>query len=271
MQNKDQQKKRMTHFIFLFISFFASVIGCICGIGGGVIIKPVMDAFGLYSVSAVSFMSGCIVLSMTAYSVLREKLSHTNTRTESVGTYLGIGAAFGGLAGKQLFDAVKGLLANANEVGAVQAAALLLITLLTALYTVNREKIPSHRVKKPAACVLVGLALGLISAFLGIGGGPVNLVVLFYFFSMETKTAAHNSLYIILLSQIASLVYTVLCGRVPEVPACLLLCMVGCGILGGVVGRRINRKISSRTVDKLFLIMLVMIMGVCVYNFFLYV
>lgn len=261
----------MTHFIFLLISFFASVIGCICGIGGGVIIKPVMDAFGLYSVSAVSFMSGCIVLSMTAYSVLREKLSHTNARTESVGTYLGIGAAFGGLAGKQLFDAVKGLFANANEVGAVQAAALLLITLLTALYTVNREKIPSHRVKKPAACVLIGLALGLISAFLGIGGGPVNLVVLFYFFSMETKTAAHNSLYIILLSQIASLVYTVLCGRVPEVPACLLLCMVGCGILGGMVGRRINRKISSRTVDKLFLILLVIIMGVCVYNFFLYV
>lgn len=261
----------MTHFIFLLISFFASVIGCICGIGGGVIIKPVMDAFGLYSVSAVSFMSGCIVLSMTAYSVLREKLSHTNARTESVGTYLGIGAAFGGLAGKQLFDAVKGLFANANEVGAVQAAALMLITLLTALYTVNREKIPSHRVKKPAACVLIGLALGLISAFLGIGGGPVNLVVLFYFFSMETKTAAHNSLYIILLSQIASLVYTVLCGRVPEVPAWLLLCMVGCGILGGMVGRRINRKISSRTVDKLFLILLVIIMGVCVYNFFLYV
>lgn len=261
----------MTHLIFLLISFFASVIGCICGIGGGVIIKPVMDAFGLYSVSAVSFMSGCIVLSMTAYSVLREKLSHTNARTESVGTYLGIGAAFGGLAGKQLFDAVKGLFANANEVGAVQAAALLLITLLTALYTVNREKIPSHRVKKPAACVLIGLALGLISAFLGIGGGPVNLVVLFYFFSMETKTAAHNSLYIILLSQIVSLVYTVLCGRVPEVPACLLLCMVGCGILGGMVGRRINRKISSRTVDKLFLILLVIIMGVCVYNFFLFI
>lgn len=261
----------MTHVIFLLISFFASVIGCICGIGGGVIIKPVMDAFGLYSVSAVSFMSGCIVLSMTAYSVLREKLSHAGAPTESAGTYLGIGAALGGLAGKQLFDAVKNLFANANEVGAVQAAALLLITLLTALYTVNKEKIPSHHVKSPAACVLIGLALGVMSAFLGIGGGPINLVVLFYFFSMETKTAAHNSLYIILLSQIASLLYTVLCGRVPEVPAGLLLCMVGCGILGGMAGRKINKRISSWMVDRLFLILLVIIMGVCVYNFFHYI
>jgi uncharacterized membrane protein YfcA len=47
------------------VSFFASVIGSICGIGGGVIIKPVLDAVGLYSVSTISFMSGCIVLSMT--------------------------------------------------------------------------------------------------------------------------------------------------------------------------------------------------------------
>ena len=116
---------------------------------------------------------------------------------------------------------------------------------------------------------LIGLVLGLMSAFLGIGGGPINLVVLFCFFSMETKTAAHNSLYIILLSQIASLLYTILCGRVPEVPLALLLCMVCCGILGGMVGRRINKRISSRTVDKLFLILLVIIMGVCVYNFFL--
>lgn len=215
-------------------------------------------------------MSGCIVLSMTAYSVLREKLSHAGTPTESAGTYLGIGAALGGLAGKQLFDAVKNLFANANEVGAVQAAALLLITLLTALYTVNKEKIPSHHVKSPAVCVLIGLALGLMSAFLGIGGGPINLVVLFYFFSMETKTAAHNSLYIILLSQIASLLYTILCGRVPEVPLALLLCMVCCGILGGVAGRKINKRISSWMVDRLFLILLVIIMGVCVYNFFRY-
>ena len=66
----------MVYAIFILISFLASVIGCICGIGGGVIIKPVMDAFHMYSVSTISFMSGCIVLSMTAYSVIKTQLSH---------------------------------------------------------------------------------------------------------------------------------------------------------------------------------------------------
>lgn len=260
----------MTQIIFILVSFCASVIGCICGIGGGVIIKPVLDAFGLYSVSTISFMSGCIVLSMTTYSVVKAQLAHESVIEKGTSTYLGIGAALGGLAGKQLFDIAKNLFENADGVGAVQAAALFLVTLFTALYTVYKAKIPTHKVSNPVVCVGIGLTLGLMSAFLGIGGGPINLVVLYFFFSMETKVAAQNSLYIILLSQLASLIFTIVAGRVPEFPMVLFSAMVFCGIMGGVVGRRINKKIASQTVNKLFLGLLVVIMGVCCYNFFQY-
>ncbi len=41
--------------ICLAISFFASVVGAICGIGGSVIIKPVLDPCMLTSVSTISF------------------------------------------------------------------------------------------------------------------------------------------------------------------------------------------------------------------------
>ena len=34
------------YLLFFIISFGASIIGAICGIGGGVIIKPVLDASG---------------------------------------------------------------------------------------------------------------------------------------------------------------------------------------------------------------------------------
>ena len=50
------------------ICFLASIIGAICGVGGGVIIKPVVDAFGLLTISQASFLSGCTVLAMSAYS-----------------------------------------------------------------------------------------------------------------------------------------------------------------------------------------------------------
>ena len=256
--------------LFILVSFFASVIGCICGIGGGVIIKPVLDAFGLYSVTTISFMSGCIVLSMTTYSVIKAKLAHESVIEAGVSTWLGIGAAAGGLVGKQLFDMAKALFENADTVGAVQAAALFAVTLGTAIYTVNKERVRTLRVKNPGGCVLIGLALGLMSSFLGIGGGPINLVVLYFFFSMETKAAAQNSLYIIFFSQLSSLLFTVLGGAVPAFPPFLFVCMVCCGILGGMVGRRINKRIDGNTVSKLFLGLLAVIMGVCCYNFFQY-
>ena len=260
----------MVELVFILVSFCASVIGAICGIGGGVIIKPVLDAFGLYSVSTVSFMSGCIVLSMTAYSVVKANLAHESVIEKGVSTWLGIGAALGGLLGKQLFDSVKALFDNADTVGAVQAAALFAITLGTAVYTIKRDKIKTHQLKNPVLCAAIGLALGLMSAFLGIGGGPINLVVLYFFFSMQTKTAAQNSLYIILISQITSLLFTIVTGKVPEFPVVLFAVMVCCGILGGVVGRKINSRIDNATVDKLFLGLLTVIMLICCYNFYQY-
>ena len=59
------------YILFWIVSFGASIAGAICGIGGGVIIKPTLDAFGVLSVSTISFLSGCTVLAMTCYSVIR--------------------------------------------------------------------------------------------------------------------------------------------------------------------------------------------------------
>lgn len=110
-------------------------------------------------------------------------------------------------------------------------------------------------------CLLVGFLLGLLSSFLGIGGGPINLVVLFYFFSMDTKTAAENSLYIILFSQIASLLYSFATGSVPPVSVSVLTLMVAGGICGGICGRSVNRRMTARSVDRLFIALMVMMIA----------
>ena len=252
--------------LFFIVAFLSSIVGAICGIGGGVVIKPVLDMLQMGTPATINFLSGCTVLSMSLYSVVKSLRAGDSKVEMSTGTPLAIGAAVGGVAGKELFSAVKDFFGGSPMVGGVQAVALGIITLLTLLYTLNKSRIATRSTSRKALCLVIGLGLGIMSSFLGIGGGPINLVVLGYFFGMDTKTAAANSLYIILFSQAASLITTVLTRSVPEFGILALVLMVDGGIGGGIVGRKLNRKMDNKAVDKLFIGLMVLIVGICVYN-----
>ena len=250
------------------ICFLASTIGAICGIGGGVIIKPALDAFGIMDVSTISFLSGCTVLSMTTYSVIKSKRSGSSRINQETGVPLALGAAVGGVFGKYLFQIIKGMSSNPDRVGAVQASCLLVVTLGTLLYTIYKKRIKTHQIQSKLVCACIGLALGIMSSFLGIGGGPINLVVFFFFFSMDTKTAAENSLYTIFFSQIASLIYSIASGSVPEFSIGMLALMAGSGICGGICVRSFNKKLESVVVDKLFIGLMVVMIFINMYNIY---
>lgn len=252
--------------VFFLVSILSSVAGSICGIGGGVIIKPVLDAVGIMSVSAISFLSGCTVLAMSLVSVYKNLHAGKVKLDLRISTALAVGAAVGGIAGKTMFEALKQSVGNENLVGMVQALVLLAITLGTLVYTIYKKKIRTKRFEQLWLCVVIGLILGIFSSFLGIGGGPINLVVLGYFFSMDTKEAALSSLYIIMFSQITSLVRTIATGTVPEVKLSYLAVMVAGGILGGMIGSKINRKIDEDRVNRLFIFLMVVIICINIYN-----
>lgn len=250
------------------ICFMASTIGAICGIGGGVIIKPALDAFGIMDVSTISFLSGCTVLSMTTYSVVKAKRSGSSRINQETGIPLALGAAIGGVFGKYLFQIIKGMSADPDRVGAIQASCLLLVTLGTLLYTIFKKRIKTYNIESKGICACIGLILGIMSSFLGIGGGPINLVVFFFFFSMDTKTAAENSLYTIFFSQIASLIYSIASGSVPEFSIGMLALMAGSGICGGICGRSFNKKLNNELVDRLFIGLMMILILINVYNIY---
>lgn len=256
----------MVLLLIFLICFLASVIGAICGIGGGVIIKPVLDAFGIMDVATISFLSGCTVLSMSTYSVIKNKLSGESHVEQKIGLPLALGAAAGGLLGKFMFSFVSSLSPDKNKVGAVQAACLLIVTLGTLIYTIYKARIKTYHISNPVVCVCIGVFLGILSSFLGIGGGPINLVILFFFFSMTTKVAAENSLYVIFFSQLASLLSSLVTRSVPDFQVITLIFMVVGGIAGGAFGRKVNKKIEDKTVDKLFIGLMALIILINIYN-----
>ena len=128
------------YILFFLISFVASVSGAICGIGGGVIIKPVLDSFGLLDVKTISFLSGCTVLAMSGYSFLISKIKKESLVDMRIGTPLAVGAAVGGILGKNFFQSLVKFF-DQNKVGAIQAGILLAMTLGALLYTIYKDKI----------------------------------------------------------------------------------------------------------------------------------
>lgn len=250
----------MTFFIIL-ISLIATFVGSISGIGGGVLIKPVMDAVYSGTSSQISFYSGTTVLTMTIVSLLRSRKEKLDPR----GIYLAIGGAVGGFAGKKVFDIA---LKSIGKVGLIQNIIMVILTLLVLLYTLKKDSIKTKDLKSPIASLGIGLFLGVASSFLGIGGGPINLMFLSYFFSMDTKTAALSSLYIIFFSQTVSFISTVVTKSIPEIEIMLLLPMMVCAVVGATVGRKVSKKLSNKGVDNLFMGLLLVIILISIYNCF---
>ncbi len=252
--------------LYFFISLGASVVGAISGIGGGVIIKPVLDSISPFRVSTISFLSGTTVLSMTTMTLLRSRKSPVKLN-KRIGSFMASGGVAGGLLGKMLFDFIRTSFENDRVIGATQVLILGIITLGVLVFTLNKEKIQPHHFSGNTFSIGCGLVLGGAASFLGIGGGPINLAVLYYFFAMDSKTAALSSIYIIFFSQLTNLLFTLFSGNLPEFHPEILILMIGGGVSGGLLGTHLSAKMSNRGVDRLFMIFMVLIILMCIRNF----
>lgn len=260
-----EEMKGTLEWILLVVCLVASGVGALVGAGGGVIIKPILDFMGVMPVPVISFCSGCTVLAMAGFSLLMSRKSEVRVEWK-ISTPLAAGAVAGGLMGKALFEWCQRHFPNTNLLGAVQSGCLLLLTLGVLLYVCNKGKLRAKNVQNAGAILVIGCGLGTVSAFLGIGGGPFNLAVLYFFFSMQAKQAAINSLYVILFSQGASLIMTFATRTVPEFQWTALLAMITGGVGGAFFSRIIGRRMNNAGVEKVLQGMTVVIILLCGYN-----
>ena len=113
--------------VLLLVCLIASTIGSIAGFGGGVIIKPVLDAIGILPVSTISFLSGCTVLSMSVSNLIKTRNDGVKLNVKT-STPLAFGSIIGGFIGKAMFQFVRENFQNENVLGFIQAVCLTLIT-----------------------------------------------------------------------------------------------------------------------------------------------
>lgn len=272
--------------ICLAIALFASFIGSISGIGGGIIIKPVLDLTGQLPIETVNFLSGATVLTMTTSSLIqnylrskKEKKILEQTADDSTlasgsrksmnirqVVFLCLGSVIGGFIGTRIFSVFMKQIGNQNLAVLVQAVLILLITIIVIVYQANKKRIITKNFSGFIPEFSVGLVLGIISSFLGIGGGPLNIAVLAFFFSMSPKIAALSSLTVIYAAQIISLGTTIINGRIPKFEPVLLVGMMASGVVGALIGRYFAKKFSEEKTNSFFNVSLWLILAINLYN-----
>ncbi len=247
--------------VYFIVAIFATSVGAIAGLGGGVIIKPTLDAIGGYNPFVIGVLASVTVLAMATVSTIR-CLSHKIKFSRQL-ILLTIGAIVGGFVGKELFAIVDNLVDNA-WLTTIQA--IVMIVLLSIILC--KDKLPNWHIKNTPITILVGLVLGTLSAFLGIGGGPINVAVLCMLFAMDTKDAVAGSIFIILFSQIAKLTAISTTIGFGAYDYSVLWYMVPGGILGGLIGSWIKHKVEDKHVDMVFRIVVVGVILLNIYNIF---
>jgi uncharacterized membrane protein YfcA len=248
------------------ICFFSSCIGAVVGAGGGVIIKPILDMSRLLSVSVASFCSGCTVFTMALCSLLSSGRKEKIKLHLKISIPLALGSIAGGITGRLVFEKIRHALMNENALGGIQSLCQLILMVIVCVYILIKEKISSFRINNSLVSITIGFCLGLVSVFLGIGGGPVNMAFLFLFYSMETSEAVKNSLFIIVFSQAFCILSTFITQSIPSFYWRDILAMVSGGAAGGIAGKAMSRQMGNKDVKKLLLTLVISIIAINLFN-----
>ncbi len=245
--------------LYLLIALIATIIGGLTGIGGGVIIKPVLDAFAHFDVASINILSSVTIFSMAVVSFIRH--SSNGFKYSKQLLVIAFGAILGGIIGKELFFF---LTKNMNDQGIIIMQSSILTLLLLVVLMKNRIK--TKYIHSFIIIGFLGILLGTTSSFLGIGGGPINILVLHCFLDMDTKELTISSIFIILLSQLSKLTSVGLTLGYSTFNLDMLIYMIPGGILGGLLGSYLLHKTHSDHIKNIFSIVVVLIIAINIFN-----
>lgn len=250
--------------LYALVVFIATALGATSGAGGGAIIKPVFDFIGIDNVTVIGMYSTIAVFAMCLSSI--HKHSKSGVAFEKKVLYgLSVGSLLGGLVGDFIFKLVTLEISN-SKVTLLQSFLLFFVLLSVFLFTRLSDRLPKYRIRNSVTIFFVGTLVGALSVFLGIGGGPLNVIVLVGFMSYNTKDSAPYSIAMIFFAQIPKIIKMIMIAQPDSFRWKLVPLIVIAAIFGGSIGTSINRKFSNKQVNFIYSCMMLALLILCCYN-----
>lgn len=254
--------------IYLLIALFATIVGSLVGLGGGVIMKPLLQAVSPLDALSINVLSSVTVFFM-AMSTLYKRTKADRTLYKAQYLYLIIGSIIGGIIGNSIFSSFLTMFDNDNTVSFIQTLILIVLLIMVVFKHLYVEKLPVFESK--VSMVVIGILLSILSTFLGIGGGPINVPVFIGFLGVSILDATYLSILVIFFSQLSNIVIYLTDGTFGIVELLPLLVMIPAAIIGGIAGGKLSQTLEAETVDKLFNITIMSLIVLNVYNLTLYI
>lgn len=253
--------------IYFLVALFSTILGSSAGLGGGIIIKPVLDSLGDYALPTINLLSSSTIFIMSIVTVFyqlkkKDKINPKNTIVVATGSVVG------GIIGQKLMSFILSKDINIGLINNIQSIIIIILLISVFLYMRNKGNIKSYKINNILAIGLLGLFLGAISAFLGIGGGPINVAAFTILFSMTANEAARNSILVIFFSQGSKIISIAVTTGFSSYNLDMLPYMLVGGVLGGIIGYKINKAVSEKSIIKIFNSVTLSIILLNLYNIF---
>lgn len=217
------------------LGFAAGVLGSMIGLGGGVIVVPVLTFLGFPPTVAASNSLFAALSNATASTISYSKQKRIEY---SLGLKLGLLSVPGTILGAVISTDV------APDVFKILFGFVLIAS---SMYIFLRKKIETKEkiISKQMIVFAIGASFfaGIISSFFGIGGGIIFVPLMVVGMGMAMKKAAPTSQMILLFASLSGVVVHSLLGHPDFLQSGLLA--IG-SFVGGLVGARLSIDIKER-------------------------
>ncbi len=228
------------------LGFAAGILGSIIGLGGGIIIVPVLTFLGFPPTLTASNSIFAVFSNAVASSISYAK----QRRIEySIGLKLGILSIPGTIIGAFI----------SSEITPQFFKILFALILISAsIYIFSKRKIEpkNYNLSKQIMILAIGASFfaGIISGLFGVGGGIIFVPLMVVAMGLSMKNAAPTSQFILLFASASALITHTLLGH-PDFYQALLLSAGA--FVGGLVGARLSLEIKENALKILISVVMI--------------
>lgn len=248
--------------VLFFVGVLAGVLSGMFGIGGGIVIVPVLVAlFGFGFQEAVATSLAALLMPVGIFAVIA--YHRAGKMKLWISAWIAFGLIFGGMAGAEL--------AQSLNVSLLQKLYALFLFYASWRFVEPRKWLAEHGAgvvpttqtsAEPSTTawyfiLLLGLGAGVISGMFGVGGGIVIVPALVALLRFDQKLAVGTSLGALLLPVGAGAVYSYYQAGMLDLPTALFVAL---GLIGGAFfGAKVALALPEKTVKRLYGIFLLFV------------